>query len=76
MSTDIKTDLPRHSLTEYYGGDERGICVQITALKMEDGDGYITLSSEEAEILIKDLKGFVKREKTRRKKRQYPPILT
>ncbi|MDV7397876.1 hypothetical protein RZS08_41125, partial [Arthrospira platensis SPKY1] len=65
MSTDIDTDLVEHKLTEYWGGDAKGVCAQVTRLKGEEM--YLQLTMSEAAALCDALGGFVKREAVRRR---------
>ena len=76
MGTEIKTKMAGHTAKEFWGGDDRGVCLQVTAsgpLRVREtiGDqlqeeGFIQLTMEEAAALCNDLGGFVKREATRR----------
>ncbi|MFA5510831.1 MAG: hypothetical protein WC313_00145 [Candidatus Kapaibacterium sp.] len=42
-----------YKLTSFYGGDARGVCLQITAL---NGDGFIQLDRSGADLLIQDVR--------------------
>ncbi len=64
MSTNLKTlkrKKPQKDLqiTRFYGGDKRGVCIQLTS-EMEDGNiGYVQLSKKDLlhiinEFLIKE----------------------
>ena len=76
MGTEITTKMSVHTANEFWGGDDRGVCLQVTAsapLRVREtiGDqlqeeGFIQLTMEEAVALYNDLGGFVKREATRR----------
>lgn len=68
MSTEIETRLTRHSLVEFWGGDKRGICLQVTcrSASTPDSEGYIQLTMAEAAILAKQLADFALREAERR----------
>ena len=58
MATDLKTDTQGVSLTRFYGGAERGVCVQVSA-------GYgkqVGLTREEAEVLAQELLAFARGE--------------
>jgi hypothetical protein len=77
MSTEIITAMKDHTLVEFWGGDRRGLCAQVTATKIpiEDSvlhqlqvEGFITLTLDEACELISALTGFIKREATRRQR--------
>jgi hypothetical protein len=63
MSTEIETKMENHTLTEFYGGDEKGVCLQVTQLQQE---GFIQLTMEEAAALHSDLANFIRREARRR----------
>jgi hypothetical protein len=76
MSTEIETKMTGHTVVEFWGGDDRGVCLQVTAsapLKVRDSiadqlqeEGHIHLTMEEAASLCNDLGAFVKREAVRR----------
>lgn len=69
MSTELTTEMLSHKLTEFWGGDERGVCAQVTALSPthgDNGEGYIQMTMAEAAALCNDLSMFVKREALRR----------
>jgi len=64
MGTNINTEMQWHILKEFWGGDGRGVCLQITAIA--DDEGFIQLTMEEATALCNDLSAFIKREALRR----------
>lgn len=67
MSKDIKTELRQHALCEFWGGNERGICAQVTALYPSDSDnGCIQLDLKEAAELAYQLSQYCLREANRR----------
>ena len=76
MGTEIKTKMTGHIAKEFWGGDNRGVCLQVTAsspLRVREtiGDqlqeeGFIQLTMEEAAALCNVLGGFIKREAKRR----------
>lgn len=76
MGTETSTKMTGHTVKEFWGGDERGVCLQITASSLmrvhETGaaqmqeEGFIQLTMEEAAALCSDLGRFVKYEATRR----------
>lgn len=70
MSTDIETKLSRHLLRSFWGGDSRGVCVQITCndpiTGEPDQEGYVQLTMEDASELLCHLSRFVKKEAMRR----------
>jgi len=51
MSTDMK-GTSRHLLTRFWGGDDRGVCLQVTIREFMGlhsyEEGYITVSKQEA----------------------------
>ena len=76
MGTEITTKMSEHTAKEFWGGDDRGVCLQITAAgafrvrktiadQLQE-EGFIQLTMEEAAALCNDIGGFVKREATRR----------
>lgn len=76
MGTEIETKMTEHTAKEFWGGDDRGVCLQVTASgplrvretagKQIQEEGFIQLTMEEAAALCSDLGGFVKREAMRR----------
>jgi len=76
MSKELKTKMTDHTITEFWGGVERGNCAQITAsckFKLCDNieaqlqeEGHVKLTMEDAAALCNDLGQFIKREATRR----------
>ncbi|MFA7121470.1 MAG: hypothetical protein WC277_08300 [Bacilli bacterium] len=76
MGTEINTKMTDHTVKEFWGGDTRGRCLQITAsspmrvretvVEQAQEEGFIQLTMEEAAALCNDLGGFVKREAMRR----------
>jgi hypothetical protein len=56
MSTDLKTNMKHHIATEFYGGIERGRCIQITS---RNQNGWIQLTGSEAMDLVDTLLEFV-----------------
>lgn len=77
MSTEIKSMMKDHSLTEFWGGVDKGTCIQITSENLEIKDtvleqiqeeNFIQLTLKEALILCIDLNNFVLREITKRYK--------
>ena len=58
MSTDRKSRNEEIHLTTFFGGKERGKCLQIGMDNTEDGYGYIQLTKQEAYCLNKDLQDF------------------
>lgn len=67
MSKDIETELTQHVLCEFWGGDKRGTCIQVTALDPADRDnGYIQLDIKEAAELAYQLSQYCLREAKRR----------
>ena len=54
MATDLKTRDKAVMMTRFYGGEERGVCVQVST----DYGEYIRLSRAQAEQLALDLLDF------------------
>jgi len=54
MATDLKTRDKAVMMTRFYGGEERGTCVQVST----DYGEYIRLTREQAEQLALDLLDF------------------
>ena len=59
------------SLTRFYGGKEKGVCVQLTALMEEGGHGYIQLSVSDLLLLIPFLKKNIIDYEMESKKEEY-----
>ena len=71
MGQQLETRMIDHLAREFWGGDHRGVCLQVTATDPQpDGGGqsesYVQLTMEEAAALCNDLGGFVRREAVRR----------
>ena len=61
MSTEMKSNT-RFLLTRFYGGEDRGTCLQITAPIVNvswDSEGFIQVTKQEAELLAEQLLSFV-----------------
>jgi hypothetical protein len=58
MSTELKTNMKHHIATEFYGGVQRGLCIQITS---REQNGWIQLTAGEAMDLIDTLLEFTER---------------
>ena len=72
MGTEIQTRMKGHTATEFWGGEKRGVCMQITAAHLNIKDtvmeqlqveGFIQLTVGDAMALIETLKEFVARRK-------------
>ena len=76
MGTEVITKMECHTTKEFWGGNERGVCMQVTAsapLRIRETtseqlqeERFIQLTMEEAAALCNTLGAFVKREATRR----------
>jgi hypothetical protein len=75
MSTEIETKMKEHLATEFWGGDDRGVCLQIsaddfslrtTAEQQLQEEGYVQLTMSEAAALCNTLARFIKKEAKRR----------
>lgn len=64
MSTELKTEMTEHTACKVFGGNERGVCVQIS--KNDDSADYIQLTMTEAAALVNTLMPFIKEEAIRR----------
>ena len=61
MATELKSRTEDVSLTRFFGGQERGTCVQVTTTytaNPEDFFKHISLSRDEARTLAADLAAF------------------
>ena len=61
MSTELKSRTPDVSLTRFFGGQERGVCVQVTTTytaNPEDFFKHVSLTRDEARTLAADLAAF------------------
>lgn len=72
MGTEIQTRMKSHTATEFWGGEKRGVCMQITAAHLNVKDtlmeqlqveGFIQLTVGEAMALVETLKEFIARRK-------------
>ena len=76
MSTTIKTTMRDHTAKRFWGGDDRGNCLQITAsspLRIHESvgdqlqeEGFVQLTMEEAAELCSTLGEFITEEAKRR----------
>ena len=71
MSESVETKMTDHQVIEFWGGNSRGVCLQVTASALRiratideqlQEEGFIQLTMEEAAALCNDLGRFVKRE--------------
>jgi hypothetical protein len=62
MATDLKSNTEGLLLTRFWGGENRGACVQVTSTNRNVASNelfqYVTLSREEARTLANDLLAF------------------
>ena len=61
MSTDLKSRTQDVSLTRFYGGSDRGTCVQVTTTytaNPEDFFKHVSLTRDQARTLAADLAAF------------------
>lgn len=61
MSTELKSNLKDVSLTRFWGGEDRGTCIQVTTTytsRKDDFFKHISLTREQALELAKDLQAF------------------
>ena len=67
MSTDIESGLNNHTLVEFFGGVDKGVCLQVTTIAPDDPqNGYIQLDLTEAAELAYQLARYCERESKRR----------
>ena len=57
MSTELKSHAAEVTLTRFFGGSDRGTCVQVTAGRGVGGD-YVQLTRAQAAALAMDLMDF------------------
>ena len=60
MATDLKSTDKNVMLTRFWGGVDRGTCVQITT----DWQEHISLTREQARAVAQDLLAFADRKET------------
>lgn len=60
MATDLKSNARDVSLTRFYGGQDRGSCVQVTTTARSDGKWFdsVQLTRAQAAALAADLMDF------------------
>jgi hypothetical protein len=63
MATDLKSTAQGVSLTRFFGGEDRGVCVQVTTNRRTDPTEMsffdsVQLTREQAAQLAKDLTAF------------------
>lgn len=60
MATELKSNTPDVSLTRFFGGQERGVCVQVTTTytTQEDFFKHVRLTRDQARTLAADLAAF------------------
>lgn len=61
MSTQLQTRMRQHTAVEFWGGDARGACLQVTG-----AEGYVQFTMEEAAALAEVLGAFIRGEAQRR----------
>lgn len=77
MGTEIETRMTEHMVNQFWGGANRGMCLQVTAScplttfetaaeQRVQQEGFVQLTMEEASALCDNLGQFVKREAVRR----------
>ena len=55
MATDLKSHANRVSLTRFFGGSDRGVCVQVTE---QTQNAFVQLTRAQAAALAADLLDF------------------
>ena len=67
MGTEIESSLQNHILKEFFGGVDKGVCLQVTTITPDDPlNGYIQLDLTEAAELAYQLGKYCEREAKRR----------
>ncbi len=76
MSTKLPSEMTTHTATEFWGGDARGVCLQVTsslpttirdsAEEQTHEEGFIQVTLEEAAALYNTLGVFITNEAKRR----------
>ena len=67
MGTEIDSELKHHLLKEFFGGVDKGVCLQITAVEPDEpATGYLQLDLTEAAELAYQLGKYCEREAKRR----------
>jgi hypothetical protein len=75
MSSELETKMAGHTVVKFWGGDNRGVCLQITANPIKIAEDvlhqlqnplFIQLTMEEGAALLDSLSEFVKEEALRR----------
>ena len=67
MGTEIDSELKHHLLKEFFGGVDKGVCLQITAVEPDEpATGYLQLDLTEAAELSYQLAQYCEREAKRR----------
>ena len=67
MGTEIESALQHHILKEFFGGVDKGVCLQVTTITPdESANGYIQLDLTEAAELSYQLAQYCEREAKRR----------
>ena len=68
MATNIKSHAQGVSLTRFFGGDDRGVCVQVTTKKREPQNAEffdsVQLTRAQAAALAADLLDFAQNRET------------
>jgi hypothetical protein len=64
MSTYLETEMTEHTACKFWGGDERGMCVQVS--KNDASAAYLVITLAEATALVNTLMPFIKEEAQRR----------
>ena len=62
MSTEIRNEYGDHrlQLTQYYGGKDTGICIQLTGLNCDGEVGFVGMSVRDAYETAIELVGWIK----------------
>lgn len=67
MSTELLTNMQDNNVTLFWGGETRGMCLQVSSRTSKDGASFIHLTMEDAVSLQKNIKTLIKKERKRRR---------
>ena len=59
MSTQLRNVTPQMAQTRFWGGENRGVCVQVSQRSSEGGHQFLQLTKEDAALLAAELTLFV-----------------
>jgi hypothetical protein len=59
MSTQLRNVTSHMAQTRFWGGENRGVCVQVSQKNFEGGHQFLQLTKEDAALLAAELTLFV-----------------